>query len=211
MAFGKHRKPIRIIGIIFIYWIFSSCAHQHPVMRPAAEVMPLPVETKPEVPASESKAPANLEPKADVVVPETYALEIPSQKSSTSGSYSHKVRWPNETLYLIAKWYTGTARNWKAIAKANPELDPKKMAIGVTIAIPEDLLISRKPMPFSFLRPLVRKKVKPAAPPDKISMPAEPPKLFGPIDSDKTEPFALTGTKPPSKKSNTVKLFGPVE
>jgi hypothetical protein len=211
MAFGKHRRIIRILGVVFILWIFSSCARDHPSLRPAAEKTPLPIEIKPGTPASKAKMPADMGTEADVVVPETPALEIPSQAPSTSGFYSHKVRWPNETLYLIARWYTGTARNWKAIAKANPELDPKKMAIGVMIAIPESLLISRKPMPFSFLHPLVREKAKPPARSEKISIPAEPQKLFGPIGSDKAGPFVPTDVKPPSRKSDAVKMFGPVE
>jgi hypothetical protein len=211
MASGRYRITALCFGAVFIYWIFTGCAYHHLPHQPAVEETPLPIVTKPEVAATEQKAPAGPGPEADAVVPEIYALEIPSQIPSTSGFYSHKVRWPNETLYLIAKWYTGNARNWKAIATANPELDPKKIAIGDRIAIPEDLLITRTPLPFSFGRSLVRKKVKPPVPPDKISVPAEPPKLFGPIESDKAESFAPTVTKSPSRKSRTVKLFGPVE
>lgn len=211
MASGRYRITALFFGAVFIYWIFIGCAYHHLPHQPAVEETPLPIVTKSEVAVSEQKAPAGPEPEADAVVPKIYALEIPSQIPSTSGFYSHKVRWPNETLYLIAKWYTGNARNWKAIATANPKLDPKKITIGDRIAIPEELLITRSPLPSSFGRSLVRKKVKPPVPPDKKSIPAEPPKLFGPIESDKAASLSPTGTKSSSRKSSTVKLFGPVE
>jgi hypothetical protein len=110
------------------------------------------------------------------------------------------VRWPEETLSHIAKWYTGTVKNWKAIAKANPELDPKKIDTGDTIFIPEDLLISRKPMPFSFLHPSVRKKAKPPASPNRKAIPSVSPKLFSPTDIEL-----------PPVESDAAKLFGPIE
>jgi hypothetical protein len=211
MAAGRHRITALFFGVVFIYWIFTGCAYHRLPHQPTIEETPLPVAIKSKAAASDQKAPAGPEPEADAAVPEIYALEIPSQIPSGSGLYSHKVRWPNETLYIIAKWYTGTARNWKAIAAANPKLDPKKIGIGDTIAIPENLLVTRTPLPFSFGRTLVRKKVKAPALSGKKSLPAEPTKLFGPIESDKAESFAPTDSKASLKKSESVKLFGPVE
>jgi LysM repeat protein len=114
--------------------------------------------------------------------------------------YLHKVCWPEETLSHIAKWYTGTVKNWNAIAKANPELDPKKIDIGDTISIPEELLTSRKPMPHSFVRASVRKNSTPLSSSKKTSTPSESPKLFEPIESE-----------PSTKETDSAKLFGPVE
>jgi len=65
--------------------------------------------------------------------------------------YVHQVKWEGETLSLLAKWYTGSPDNWKAIAKANPALDPNRIGIGNEIRIPADLLTTRNPMPKSFL------------------------------------------------------------
>ncbi len=211
MVLCRYRIMALFFGVVFVCWIFIGCAYHHLPHQPSVEEKPLPIVTQSEVDASEHKGPAGPKSEAHAVVLKVYTLEIPSQIPSTSGFYSHKVRWPNETLYLIAKWYTGNERNWKAIATANPELDPRKMAIGDRIAIPEDLLITRTPLPASFGRSLFRKKVKPAVSPDKKPMPAEPPKLFGPIESDKTASFSPADMKPPSRKSSTVKLFGPVE
>ena len=64
----------------------------------------------------------------------------------------HKVRWPNETLSLIAKWYTGRTENWKAIAKANPTLHPRRIRLGREIKIPAELLKTIVPMPREFVQ-----------------------------------------------------------
>ena len=64
----------------------------------------------------------------------------------------HTVRWPNETLSLIAKWYTGRTENWRTIADANPELDPRRIRLGMEIKIPADLLETIVPMPREFVQ-----------------------------------------------------------
>jgi hypothetical protein len=110
------------------------------------------------------------------------------------------VRWREETLSHIAKWYTGTIKNWKVIAKANSELDPKKIDTGDTILIPEDLLTARAPMPHSFLGSAIRKKDNSLSSSNKSSIPSKSPKLFGPIE-----------TRPLSIEPDPAKLFGPIE
>jgi hypothetical protein len=80
--------------------------------------------------------------------------------------YVHVVRWQNETLSFIAEWYTASWQNWETLARANPEVDLKRIEIGDKIRIPEDLLKTRKPMPSDFLPTAVSKKaVQPAEPP----------------------------------------------
>ena len=64
----------------------------------------------------------------------------------------HTVRWPNETLSLIAKWYTGRTENWRTIADANPELDPRRIRLGKEIKIPAELLKTILPMPREFVQ-----------------------------------------------------------
>ena len=76
--------------------------------------------------------------------------------------YEHKVRWERETLSLIAKWYTGSQKNWKALAKDNPWLEPDELSVGHKIFIPRNLLKTQKPMPRDFVyasksKPEVRK------------------------------------------------------
>lgn len=100
---------------------------------------------------------------------------------------AHKVRHRRETLFSIALWYTGSGENWPRLIEANPDLDPRRIHIGDTILIPEDLLIKRHPVPADFPKPK-RKQSKPrkSQPPGSIQKPdkkVEPP-LFGPIEND---------------------------
>lgn len=201
--FVEQRKTARVLLVLSFIWILNCCAYQHPPLQPAPDVPPAPVEIKPETP---------------VAVPDTPALEIPTPAEPEPRFYLHKVRWPEETLSHIAKWYTGTVKNWKAIAKANPELDPKKIDTGDTISIPEDLLTSRKPMPLSFMRASVRKKGIPSSSSNKTSIKSESPKLFRPIESEpsiiETDAAKLFGpieTQQSSIEPDAAKLFGPIE
>jgi hypothetical protein len=61
--------------------------------------------------------------------------------------FVHQVRWRGETLSLIAKWYTGHYGNWKALAQANPGLNPNRIALGNRIYIPPEMMKTQKPLP----------------------------------------------------------------
>jgi hypothetical protein len=201
----QHRIAKDILALILIF-IFTGCAYQQPPLQPAPEEMPPVVEIKPETPIPEPVTP---------VTPKPSDLEIPTPEPRF---YLHKVHWPEETLSHIAKWYTGTVNNWKAIAKANPELDPKKIDVGDMISIPEELLTSREPMPHSFVSASGHKKVTSLSPSKKTSTPSESPKLFEPIESepstietDSAKLFGPADTPQPSIEPDTAKLFGPIE
>ncbi len=68
-------------------------------------------------------------------------------KSGDEEYFKHTVRWPGESLSLIASWYTGTPRNWRKLAKANPRLNPNRIKGGYVIMIPPALLKTRVPLP----------------------------------------------------------------
>ncbi|MGD8271928.1 MAG: LysM domain-containing protein [Desulfobacterales bacterium] len=61
--------------------------------------------------------------------------------------FVHQVKWRGETLSLIAKWYTGHYGNWKALAQANPNLNPNRIALGNRIYIPPELIKTKKLLP----------------------------------------------------------------
>jgi hypothetical protein len=211
----KQHKIAKGILALTLIWVFSGCAYRQPSLKPAPEGPPPAVKIKPETPVSEPVTPVAPESETDVVAPKTSDLQMPSPKPRF---FLHKVRWPEETLSHIAKWYTGTVKNWKAIAKINPELDPKKIDIGDTISIPEDLLTSLKPMPHSFVQPVVRKKNTPRSSSNETATQSEPPKLFGPIETkpsttetDSAKLFGPVETQQPSTGPDTAKLFGPIE
>jgi type II secretory pathway predicted ATPase ExeA len=95
-------------------------------------------------------------------------------------SFSHKVKWPQETLYAIALWYTGSGQHWRQIAAANPAIAPDQIHIGNAIAIPLSLIKTRMPMPSDFLKSRKKSRQTPAL--TQPSAPATPPPLFGSID-----------------------------
>jgi hypothetical protein len=61
--------------------------------------------------------------------------------------YKHTVRWPGESLSLIASWYTGSSKNWHKLAKINPRLNPNRIKGGQVILIPTALLKTRVALP----------------------------------------------------------------
>jgi len=61
--------------------------------------------------------------------------------------YNHTVRWPGESLSLIASWYTGSSANWRKLAKINPHLKPNRIKGGQVIMIPTALLKTRVALP----------------------------------------------------------------
>ena len=81
---------------------------------------------------------------------ESDSAEVKQAGKSTS-YYEHKVRWEGETLSLIAKWYTGSQKNWKVLAKDNSWLEPNDLSVGHKIFIPRNLLKTKKPMPRDFV------------------------------------------------------------
>jgi len=199
----KQRRIAKDILALILIFIFAGCAYQQPPLQPAPEEPSPAVEIKPETPVLEPATP--VEPKTETEIPEPRF-------------YLHKVRWTEETLSHIAKWYTGSVKNWKTIAKANPGLDPKKIDVGDTISIPEELLTSHNPMPHSFVQPAVHKKNTPLSPPQKTSTQPKSPKLFGPIESepstietDSAKLFGPIETPQPSKEPDAIKLFEPIE
>ena len=59
--------------------------------------------------------------------------------------YEHVVKYPGETLGVLAKWYTGSTANWSIIAQENPQVDPRRIRSGMLIRIPRRLMIREKP------------------------------------------------------------------
>ena len=206
----KQRRIAKVILALTLIWVFSGCAYQQPSLKPTPAV-----EIKPETPVSEPVTPVAPEPETAVIAPSTSDLKMPTPGPHF---FLHKVRWPEETLSHIAKWYTGTVKNWKAIAQINPKLDPRDIDIGDTIFIPEDLMISHKPMPHSFVQPAVHKNSTPRSLTNKTATQSESSKLFGPIvskpsktETDSVKLFGPVETQKPSIEPDTDKLFGPIE
>ncbi len=74
-----------------------------------------------------------------------------SSVTRNDGNQVHVVKWGDETLPAIAKWYTGSSENWDAIANANPTVDPLHVQQGDHVFIPHGLLKTRGGMTRTFL------------------------------------------------------------
>lgn len=97
-------------------------------------------------------------------IPEGTQILIPAQLAKTRNRpteafaadhrinyFEHKVQWSGESLSLIAKWYTGHYANWKALAQANPGLNPDRIDIGNIIYIPPGSMTTKKPLPYKMV------------------------------------------------------------
>lgn len=91
---------------------------------------------------------------------ETPSAEQKIRPKGYEAPFVHEVRWRGESLSLIARWYTGSPNNWKALADANPKLNPDLIHIGDRIIIPKKLLRTEKRMPRSFVPPPPKGKKK---------------------------------------------------
>ena len=60
--------------------------------------------------------------------------------------FVHKVRYPGESVSIIAGWYTGEIDNWKVLSEVNPEINPNVIHEGMKINIPESMLKTREPI-----------------------------------------------------------------
>jgi len=82
---------------------------------------------------------------------ENAAPHVTQEASPALDFHIHRVTWAGESLSIVAKWYTGNLENWKSIAKANPEIKPDLLRMGMRIRIPEALLLTHDPMPQEFV------------------------------------------------------------
>lgn len=70
----------------------------------------------------------------------------------------HTVSFPGENLSLIAKWYTGAAKNWELVAEYNPQINPNRIFKGDKIRIPIELVEQKEPLPKKFIEKFKNRK-----------------------------------------------------
>lgn len=68
-----------------------------------------------------------------------------------NGNQVHVVKWDDETLPAIARWYSGSADQIETIANANPTLDVDHVRVGDRIFIPQNIRKTRREMSRAFL------------------------------------------------------------
>lgn len=156
------QQTIRVGLIVFILaWACTGCAYVNKQLKAILKPPP----AKPEE--------AQVEP----------PKKIEAEPLKKQAYYIHAVRWEGESLSIIAKWYTGNLKNWKALAQANPGLNPSRIFIGNKIRIPENLLTTREPMPQEFVAsfsPEPKTEPVPSKPAPPSPSEEEEQRLFGP-------------------------------
>ena len=105
--------------------------------------------------------------------------KAPSRKAELSSinykgtlCYLHEVRWPEESLSVIARWYTGRGENARILARVTPNLGTRDVRKGDVIFIPHEL--SRRTGPMT--RSHARRFGKTAAPAKQATPKSAPPK-----------------------------------
>ena len=162
--------------VVSIFWSFGCSLIQHITPEEKPPPAPVPYTVKPP--------------------PEDLQKEVAPPSTPEVKYFTHKIKWPGENLIRISRWYTGTGKNWLRIVEANPSIDPRRIRIGDAILIPEMLLITREPMPISYLAPVAESKKEPPVPSAELLPNTEEVELFGPIDTE-TQAGRLGGTGSP--------------
>jgi hypothetical protein len=102
--------------------------------------------------------------------------------------YLHKVRWPEESLSVIARWYTGNEGNARVLARVTPNLRTNDLRKGDVVFVPQELSRRTDPMTRSYARRYgktsasVNRTVPNTAPADDGDFPEDgtPPAPYGP-------------------------------
>jgi len=123
-------------------------------------------------------------------------------------SFVHTVKYSNESLEIIAAWYTGKGVNVIALANANPNINPNRLLVGNRIYIPKNLLKIRKPMPQEYPKKWTAKNTKRRKMPAPIrsSKKKSPARASTTISKKKAPPAKAS---PPAEKDDDLDLFGP--
>jgi len=123
-------------------------------------------------------------------------------EAAPNGYYVHTVKLPNESISIIAKWFTGDLRNWEKLAKHNPTINPNRIFLGDKIRIPRNLMTRQDPLTLEFVeqsqpKPRQRRTTSPAPTepaPAKTTSPAVKPEPMPEEEAAEDEPF-LFGPK----------------
>jgi len=160
---------VRLFLVFLILWPFG-CS----MIQPKVHVnMPSPIpgsRTTENIPGIRSQ---------QVSLPETLPPSPPE-----ANYFTHEIKWPGENLGWIARWYTGSSKNWMHLVEANPGINPRRINIGDSVLIPEALLKTRRPMPIDFLSSATSKRKKPSPLATKQPDRSDKIELFGPIDTE---------------------------
>lgn len=133
-----------------------------PVRPPAPKPDPVPP-PGPITPPSPTPVPPPL-PDRRITSPTTDTSVSPKPAPQEGVAYFvHTVKYPGETLSIIAAWYLGDKMRYDVLAAANLEINPKLIRVGMKIKIPENIMKKRESMNKEFVDSFY--KPQPAPPP----------------------------------------------
>jgi hypothetical protein len=110
------------------------------------------------------------------------AKHLPIAQYRNQRFYVHQVRWPQESLELVAQWYTGKRANRKILARVTPNLKGGRLTPGDVVFIPLDILQIETPMPRQYVAEQRSAGQPPPAPTPNAGRDDDPPqpKPYGP-------------------------------
>jgi hypothetical protein len=123
--------------------------------------------------------------------------------------YEHTVRWAGESLSIIAKWYTGKAKNWSLLAGENPDATPNMLKIGTVIKVPRELVTNTEPMPRSAIPQASKSKRAPGA--KGVSPRRSAPQVEQGGEAEAAETRSAPAQQPQKGQKEDLDLFGPKE
>mgnify|MGYP000053041711 CR=1 FL=1 len=131
-----------------------------------------------------------LKPKLDPVGGQSKApprkVVLPSVNYQGVFCYLHNVRWPEETLAVIARWYTGKEQNARILARVTPNLRANDLRKGDVVFIPRELFRHNVPLTHSYAR---KHGKTPASAPRPATQTAAPPDDDFPEDGTRPVPY----------------------
>jgi len=176
----KSKQVIRtvLMGMFLLSFLVSCVTLEKVGLGGKGKQEGAPPQAQSVAPATQTQEQAS-QPQKGTATSQEKAKQVPA-KEEAGQYFIHQVKWPNESLSIIAKWYTGSLMNWKALAKANPEMEPTVIHKGDLIRIPVSMLKTRAPMPQQFVDELIQNlKKEPSTQPGEEKKEEEP-ALFGP-------------------------------
>jgi len=178
MTLSRCMNLVFSLGLI-LFFTCAGCVSQSPqVTETDAEMSPAPEEY-----------PGEIYEEGDAAYPEGY--------------YIHTVSLPDESISIIAKWFTGDLLNWEVLAKCNPTINPNRIFLGDKIRIPRSIMTRHPPMTPEFVQesqPQAQRKQKAATAKAKAK----------PQQTAPSSP-AVPATPAPAAAEEESLLFGPKE
>ena len=141
---------------------------------PVAAPAPAPPTAPPSTaPPAKATAPPTARPGTPPPPPPSQPAAKPVLPEGTT-YFVHTVKFPGETVSIIAAWYLGDKMRFDVLAAANPEINPALIKQGMKIKIPESLMKTRDPMTKEFVDSFYKRPPTEKAPPPGPAKEEEP-------------------------------------